>query len=496
MFIDFHCHPSLIVFNRMRNTKKELSEEFNIAFNDKPDTDRLFRVGHYTQSDLLNLTKGKVGSACVYLYVPERDLFIGRGKESNFSGLKRILCEFRNKLIRKQSPIRTLAAKYSSSFPVSRIRYLQSERYDYFEEFKEVLNFYKKDVDKVLLKEEGKNLRYHIARNLKDIHRYERQVVLILNIEGGHIISGGAGEYKVNLDEMLKRVNFIKEDASSPIFIFTLAHLFYNSLCGHCRSLHPHHYWIADQEFGMNTGITKEGNLVIKRLLNLNKNKGRRVLIDIKHMSIQSREEYYKKYIIPYNDKHKDQKIPIIASHIAYSGIRTICKMKDISKKEVNLSPPEHGEFYSGTYNLCDEEIQLINQSEGLIGLVLAKRFLTSKAKRKSIKDKKDPYEWGKVIANHILSIVKVMSITKVGNKTARKGVWDRICIGSDFDGFNEPLDTFYASSTFPMLKSVLTNVLKNWPNISSLLSGLDVEEVVDKFMYRNACEFLRKHFR
>ncbi len=77
-----------------------------------------------------------------------------------------------------------------------------------------------------------------------------------------------------------------------------------------------------------------------------------------------------------------------------------------------------------------------------------------------------------------------------------KRKAWDRICLGSDFDGFNEPPDAFYDASTYPLLKKVLIDVFKDWPSINNFLFGLNVEDIVDKFMFRNAYEFLKKHFK
>ena len=70
--------------------------------------------------------------------------------------------------------------------------------------------------------------------------------------------------------------------ANAPWFV-TFSHHFYNELCGHARSLRKIIGKLTNQEEGINTSFTPLGLEVLDILLD--KNNGRRILIDVKHMS-------------------------------------------------------------------------------------------------------------------------------------------------------------------------------------------------------------------
>jgi len=204
--------------------------------------------------------------------------------------------------------------------------------------------------------------------------------------------------------------------------------------------------------------------------------------------------EYYGKYIIPYNIKYKDSKIPIIASHTAYSGIGSFKKMKKVAVNELKGVRVRENEFVCGTHNLTDEDIRIINDSEGLIGLILSKRFLASGKRIKEMNDKKSPYEWGVILADNIKHMIKAMlKSDKMDCCKMKRQVWERICIGSDFDGFGETPEVCRSADDFPQMERILLNVIKRDKEFNKILLGFDAEEVVEKIMFRNPYEFLKK---
>ena len=111
---------------------------------------------------------------------------------------------------------------------------------------------------------------------------------LTLTIEGLHNldVQHGASEAKV-MDHVLK----LKNNVDAPLFFVTFSHHFWNGLCGHAHSLPPLMSAVFDQTAHMGEGFHPLGLKVLMALLDTSK--GRRVLIDIKHMSFKARTQYF-----------------------------------------------------------------------------------------------------------------------------------------------------------------------------------------------------------
>jgi microsomal dipeptidase-like Zn-dependent dipeptidase len=203
-----------------------------------------------------------------------------------------------------------------------------------------------------------------------------------------------------------------------------IAHHDWNQLCGYA--------WSKDKEedrtlietamhFGLikhakrKVSITSIGEEVIYKLLGYNPENhtlsGIPILIDVKHMNLQSRIRYYDMLCDIKN--HTGKNIPIIISHVAASGLsldRTFfnnnksfsksftqdrsdsCMFpykpkedagfgsfsdeKLISKNASKKNLPYVGWLYPWLLNLSDEEINRIFDSDGLIGIMIDQRPL------------------------------------------------------------------------------------------------------------------------
>ena len=102
----------------------------------------------------------------------------------------------------------------------------------------------------------------------------------------------------------------------------SLAHHFWNGLCGHAESFSGIVKKKVDQTEGLNVGITFLGRKIIAQLLATNN--GKRILIDIKHMSVTSRQDYYR--ILENHEAFKE--VPLIVSHGAANGMQSPKKQK------------------------------------------------------------------------------------------------------------------------------------------------------------------------
>src|SRR5690606_25025609 len=122
--------------------------------------------------------------------------------------------------------------------------------------------------------------------------RKEEPIVLSLIpcIEGMHVLNCGL-EKKCNPATVKANARKLRNLPNAPWYV-TFSHHFYNELCGHARRLRGPIGAVTDQEKGINSSFTPLGLDVLDILLDRNA-PGRRIYIDVKHMSAQARKEFY-----------------------------------------------------------------------------------------------------------------------------------------------------------------------------------------------------------
>ena len=255
------------------------------------------------------------------------------------------------------------------------------------------------------LKIRGRRHTYRIVNDFNEIKTAmdlldDTTVFIVFSIEGGHVFNTGLAP-KVITDpkKVMANVKKVKNWEHRPLFI-TLAHHFFNELCGHSRSLAgPVAKW-SDQSEGLDTGFTTLGKKVLKELLD-NKD-GKRIYIDIKHMSPQSRNEYFKMLDTTY----KNENIPIIVSHGAVNGL--------ISHENQTIGNQRTaGKFREGEINFYDVELVKIAQTNGIFGLQLDERRIGSESALKNskghLKRREIHYYKSRLMWNQIQHIAEIL---------------------------------------------------------------------------------------
>ncbi|MGC1390922.1 MAG: membrane dipeptidase [Bacteroidales bacterium] len=249
------------------------------------------------------------------------------------------------------------------------LKRISSWRYHYYDLFKEE--------EPHLLLSERISPGYKLLKRISDYDSEKLNV--ILTIEGGHNLFNKTFGFTYKRDALsnLRDLKFSNEH-----YLFMgLAHLSRNRLATHAYGMKLLH----DRRFKpVGCGIRKLGRKVIKLALS----KPNRILIDIKHLSLESRKQYYDILKTEYGQEN----IPIIASHTGVTGVSfnhmpvVKCKRRWRWKK-VRYSKPDglmDTKFNPWSINLYDEEIQIIIDSKGLIGLSLDERILGTNQKRKA----------------------------------------------------------------------------------------------------------------
>lgn len=504
-YFDFHVHPS------MKPYLAEGKEE------DRPDCWKIFKTPisiTTSQGSLTQLWEGGVSLAVCCLYVMERPM------TSSF-----LISHIATKL----EPL----SKEMLHFP----SYIDS-----FERLKGEIQHFKKSVEE---NREGSGRRFHFIKSISEIDPYKINVILAL--EGSHALEN------FNTD-IIDNLIAIKDKTQDYRFLYlTLTHLTQYPVCTHAYGMKL--IKKNDQFKPKGFGLTEIG----KRLVDMayDESKGYRIYIDIKHMSAKSRMDLY---------EHRAEKgygdIPIVATHMGISGISRPEDLMQYVQKEDGLryKISRHNGFVMACYdrpeglgdthfnpwsiNLYDYEIEIILDSDGLIGLNLDQRILGTKKVKGEYFDEREFYALitprgdddpfnnaeeelefieepgteGRDYKNRINQMKhlrhfcnNVLHVVYVGGERA----WSKVCIGSDFDGLIDPVNICISSDEFPRLEEkmpeafveLLQTAYKKDEKIPAdfyLESDINDEEALYKelegkardIMYNNAFNWLSKYYQ
>ncbi|SRX56167.1 membrane dipeptidase [Aequorivita sp. CIP111184] len=480
-YVDIHCHPSLKPYSKSFKNKPTKQNALdpnrkNSIWHYSPPNflekfvNRIVTLTKFTQTDLTALAKSKTKVVVVALYPFEKHFF---GKE--IIGIKGVTDVLVN-----------LAASISQS----RMDYIRSNN-DYYLDLMDEYHYYKQlhnQVENI----DGVIYTYRIVRSYKDVEKNLSQetdskkiINIIITIEGGHSFNTGLDLNKdmASRTEVIGNINAIKNWEHRPMFL-TLAHHFYNELCGHARSISIG-MLKKNQDRGLNTGITDLGFDAIDLLLD--NTDGKRIPIDVKHLSTSSRKAYYNLL----DTKYVSEKIPIIASHGACNGKRSIVEwnLRDFMGHE--------DWFCDIDINFYDDELIRIARSSGIFGIQLDERRIgSSKAiseskmifpnKRKQL-NKKALLVWRQV--QHIAEVLD------------RKGLfcWGIQSIGSDFDGIVNPINGLWTAENMKDLSEELLNHAESYLSKNLIMlndfNRINAETIVERVMHDNAMEFIKTNY-
>jgi len=396
------------------------------------------------------------------------------------------------------------------------------------------------------------NSTYGLARNydhFKSLLESGRTIVGILMVEVAHSFGHylhqktfeteyedlKPGELHELRDSLIRNITAEKNHEYVPFFV-TLMHHFNNLLGGHSRSMSPKSPLIGglgwpnlpgmrhifNQETGMRRELTPLGREIVDLLLD--KSRGKRILIDTKHMSIKVRKEFYA--LIRQKREKENDPIPIICSHAAVNGIATLDQAGQPQYDE-KVSLDDLAYFSRWRINLTDEDILETFDSDGLIGLVMHEGRVPGDAFKRKVKKlkkrvKKLEGESGKKmkfqaakneLRDEYLCLIwsNAFHIVKVIRDLRRVDGWGVLGLGSDYDGLINPYDNWKEVSSFAGLKQDMLDYLKKGkpihyvrdgqaipisePERERLLDGYTPEELMDKLFFQNVDHFLSKYF-
>lgn len=543
-FADLHCHPHMRSFNWLRDSKIERKkpEKFHpwhvIASRTKPK-EKGKRANSYSQCDLIKLKNGNMKLAFVALYPMEKGWFMGRDDippttyqralksitnnyllkklaNQNYAGIEKFLLKL-GKGKGSKFAFRDIVQSMFLKLPDRRVQFLQDKDYSYFDEMQRERDFLKtknniktdsvifmpafKNIfknEKRLIRKNEDNFKatgtYEIVKERNDLERInddDERMAFVFTIEGSNVFNTDD-----SVESIKSKIQIVKEWKDTPVFFISLAHHFNNFICGHAHSIPDYGGLVMDQTPGMNSGFTEKGKQIIRYFLNLDEqnnlrqNGGHRILIDTKHMSAASRKYYYEEIVKPC--WAKGDKIPIIAGHVAYSGVKTLDELIQNAPSETDkdgISTIEKP-FNTWNINLSDEDILEVFKSDGIIGLNLDQRILAMEGKDKN-RTYPDDYDIGFLWKN-LKAMMLVISNSDLPNKEKLVNLFG---LGTDFDGYIDPLDDYPTVLEFGEMKTALIEKIKEDDESKKLLFGLSPKDFADRFCYTNAYEFVLKHF-
>lgn len=479
-YIDLHCHPSLKPYGKsfkyIPQKRNELnSGRKNSIWHYSPPNfferqiNKVLTLTKFTQTDMSALAKANAKVVVISFYPFEKHFL--KDKILGLKGISDLLVN--------------LAAGVSQK----RIDNLRNHN-SYFQDLNDEYNYYMQ-LDNYAHVIKGVTFTYRMVRNYADISNNiqsstsDRRIIsLVPTIEGAHAFETGLdlNNNMANKNTVLNNIDIVKNWVHKPLFI-TLAHHFYNEICGHARSINIGA--IKDnQNRGLDTDVTELGYMVIHKLLdNTNNN---RILIDIKHMSRASRNSFYKLLDTTYATEN----IPLIVSHGAANGKHSI--------EEPNVSSGEQSQYFrEDDINFYDSEILRIAKSKGIFGMQLDERRIANKNAIRSSR-----IYWPSTRRRYRnKSDLIWRQIRHVGELLDRNGLfcWETMAIGSDFDGIVNPIKGLWTAENLEDIKPYLIEKAEGYLNVfkSQLQpqNQISANEIIDRVLFINANEFLQRNF-
>jgi microsomal dipeptidase-like Zn-dependent dipeptidase len=361
-FIDIHVHPDVKTFlsaNEEENRRKCWQSAKSTPLISLIDKILLGNIlGSQSSLKQLNHSNGTIGFVGVCALeksMLKGDLLGIPGINTNLLNLAKVLCKRDHKDIINHDLLKRISPR----------------RYPYYKIFKEE--------ETHLLKSRTIPPGYKLLNRISEYDPAKLNIVLTL--EGGHNLFNKTygGKYKKHVLDNLRELKL----GNNHYLFMSLAHLSRNRLATHAYGMKLLH----DRRFKpVGYGLRKLGKKVIKEALR----KPKRILIDIKHLSLESRKQYYE--IL--KKEYSRENIPIIASHTGVTGVSynnmpvVKCRRCWRWKKVLYYKPDGLSDtgtkFNPWSVNLYDEEIKTIVDSKGLIGLSLDERILGTKQNRKA----------------------------------------------------------------------------------------------------------------
>lgn len=364
----------------------------------------------------------------------------------------------------------------------------------------------------------------HFTRCVEDF--LPGKMNIVLSMEGAHCFLDSNEDVTTpaGMDKITERLRQYKRrtvtDQSPRVFILNLTHLTRAPFSNHAFGMKL----ISHTDFiPLGRSLTPAGMRLIETALSYDKDHYP-ILIDVKHMSLESRLAFYKLR----REKYPD--VPITASHVGCTGLRIdeipsyVEKINAplFNKRKCNLvsyvKPRgllQGTEFNPWSINLYEEDIVEIFLSGGIIGLSLDQRILgcgeiarEKMSKAETVNgvqieypivakdpDEEDPIGDAELHFRHFCNTI--FYIVKVSGRIQGSSInaWERLVIGSDFDGLIDAVDFCLNGSEYVNIQTYMKDKLPTLAAEAGVELPADLDKLIADILYNNAENFLKKYY-
>ena len=461
-YADLHCHPNLKTFGHSFSGRRDPRSDLwhtVLPTRYRRAVQRLTGITKFSQVDMSTMTRAGARIALVSLYPFEKGFFFHP---------------------RVPPKLAAFLADWGIEVGYRRIRHLQRHT-DYFADLLQEYHFLLKGRRQAVV--EGHTARWDFARNWAEVEAQGAAGTLsvIPTIEGAHVFNTGLGAYgrPTVEEEVLANIEAVKRWAYPPLFI-GLAHNFGNDLCGHARSL-QRLGGLMNQEAGLDARISPLGYRVLHALLD--GANGPRIYIDLKHMSLRARLDYY--HLL--QTEYAGQRIPLITSHSSVTGYALTGDKRPTACPDI---------FNSTDLNFFDEEIVLIARSGGLLALQMDLAVHADFAKLvrglSPLPGETPLQRSARILWNQMAYIAEVCDAEGLFG-------WGCTAIGSDFDGSIHPFPGVLTAAGLEPLSRELVRLADAFLARRTLTvpenRHITAEEIVERFVYSNTVAFLKEFY-
>ncbi len=280
-------------------------------------------------------------------------------------------------------------------------------------------------MEKQILSSENKSIKAKIPKNFDELSSalLNGYKCFIHSLEGAHMLGR-------NLSATDKYIQNLETFFNRGVCSITLSHFMPNNICSPANGISPNTVKSLGFKYNYSkhagSGLTYTGSVVVEKMLELG------IIIDLTHMTEKGRLE-----VFDINEKRGAKKRPLTFTH---TGIRPNCTNE-------LLTP-------------TTEEIIKIRDCNGVIGVIFMNYWLTG--------NEGGP-DFG--ISNIVKTVKDIAAIC---------GSYDNIAIGSDMDGFTQPVDDLFCSSQMQKLTAALMEAGISPADIKKVL-GLNALRVLQE---------------
>lgn len=513
-YFDFHCHPGLkpafsdpataispwLFIDAKLQVFKKISISINPLFNEVLNS----------QSSLGQLFEGNVKLFGLALHSPEQNMAKG-------------LLE--KKLVNKGA-----------------IPLINRGRLELIADGNHYFQFLQEDLERIVDAQAPASLNgagVKVLRTHADFDETDSKTIFaFLIVEGLHSFFGD--QTAIDMKAVFNS-NFESFTDANTVVAINICHIQQNPFCNHAYGIQ---FINSRLFFPKGKGVTAWGKEVVNRMLE------KKILPDIKHMSVQSRWDLYTMLRDP-NEPWKYQS-PIICTHAGLTGVRFNDRVKFLLRSpddvgvvwEVVYMKPKspyipEAYFNCSSINLYDEDIEAILLSGGLIGISFDQRILGF-ADENILRNVTIPHDV-EYISEHeatfflgpnpaalpawtddtkiwtsddfenldpslnvlihplffMNQVVHILNVAHAHHLIGAEKAAKSICLGSDYDGLINALDNSKQVTQLEKFKNLcktkLPGIIAHTPLASA---NINVDQLMEDVFYNNGKDFILNRLR